>query len=125
MATSEPSLSRRERQIMDALYALGAASAVQVTEYLREPRAHHSIRVTLGNLEKKGHVRHDLHEGRNIYSPVVPSERARRTAMRRLVRTFFQGATSQAILAFLDQSGERLSPEELDAIARRIREAQK
>jgi BlaI family transcriptional regulator, penicillinase repressor len=109
--------SRREREIMDALYALGEGGAAEVADHIGDPDGYDSIRVTLGILERKGHLQHRQEGLRNIYRPVVSRDRARRKAMQHLVKTFFAGSSSRAILAFLDQSGHRMSDEELDAIA--------
>jgi predicted transcriptional regulator len=113
--------SRRERQIMDAVFALGEAGAAEVVEYLRDADAHDSVRVTLANLEKKGFLRHYQDGQRHIYHPKVSPDEARRSAMRHVVRTFFGGDASRAILALLDDS--RLSREELQEIARLIDQA--
>lgn len=117
MAATEPRFSRREREIMDALYTLGEGGATEVAGHLREPDAYDSIRVTLGILEKKGHLVHRQEGPRNVYRPVVSKDRARRRAMQHLVKTFFAGSSSRAILAFLDQSKERLTDEEMETIA--------
>jgi len=112
--------SRRERQIMDAVYALRSASAQDVVARIGEPDAYHSVRVTLGVLERKGYLKHRKDGNRNIYSAVVPADSAKKSAMRHLVRTFFGGSPSRAILAFLDQAGSRLTAEELEEIAGRL-----
>ena len=101
---------------MDALFALGEASVADVVERIDDPSAHDSVRVTLGILERKGHVRHRQAGNRNIYRPTVSREKARRSAMDHLLRTFFEGSPSRAILAFLDQTRDRLSEEELQEI---------
>lgn len=113
----EQRFSRREREIMDAIYTLGEAGAAEVATQLDDVEAYDSIRVTLGILEKKGHLVHRQEGNRNVYRPVVTKERARRKAMQHLVHTFFAGSSTRAILAFLDQSKERLSDDELEAIA--------
>jgi predicted transcriptional regulator len=114
--------SRRERQIMDAIHALGEATVQEVVDHVGEIEARDSVRVTLGILEKKGYLRHRRDGNRNVYTPVIPRTVAQRSAMQHLAKTFFGGSTSRAILAFLDQSGHRLTQEELDEIARRIDE---
>ena len=114
----QASFSRRERQIMDAVYALGEAGAAEVVEHLGEPSAHDSVRVTLANLEKKGYLRHRTEGQRNIYVPKVSREEARRSAMRHLVATFFGGSPKRAIVALLDEA--ELNPEQLEEIARLI-----
>ncbi|HUR94208.1 MAG TPA: BlaI/MecI/CopY family transcriptional regulator [Gemmatimonadales bacterium] len=110
-------LSRRERQIMDILYRLGEAGASEVVEHLPERPAYNSVRVTLGILERKGAVRHRQEGNRYVYSPTVPPEKARDSAMRHLVRTFFRGSPSKAILTLLDSPSTRLSAEELNDLA--------
>lgn len=105
---------------MDAVFSLGEATVKDVVDEIGEPDAHDSVRVTMGILEKKGYLTHRQEEGRNVYSATIARERARRSAMQHLMETFFEGSSSQAILAFLDMSGERLSDHELDEITARI-----
>jgi BlaI family transcriptional regulator, penicillinase repressor len=118
-------LSRRERQIIDVLYRLGEAGASEVVEHLPDPPAYNSVRVTLGILERKGMVRHRQEGARYIYAPTVPAEKARESAMRHLVRTFFRDSPSKAILTLLDSTSARLSPEELSQLAARIEAARR
>jgi len=94
---------------MDAVFALEEATV-----------AHDSVRVTMAILEKKGYLTHRQEGGRNVYRPTVPRERARRSAMRHLTETFFDGSPKRAILAFLEMSGDRLSEEEMEEILARI-----
>jgi predicted transcriptional regulator len=110
-------LSRRERQIMDVLYRLGEAGAAEVVRHLSDRPAYNSVRVTLGILERKGVVRHRQDGTRYVYMPTVPAEKARESALRHLVRTFFRGSPSKAILTLLDSPSTRLSPEELNQLA--------
>jgi predicted transcriptional regulator len=116
----EHELSRRERQLMDAIHALGEATAHDVVGHIAEPEAYHSVRVTLGILEKKGYLRHRQVDNRNVYQAVRSRSSVQKSAMQHLARTFFGGSASKAILAFLDQSGHRLTQAELDEIAARI-----
>ena len=110
-------LSRRERQIVDAVYALGEATVAEVVDHLDEPEAYDSIRVILGNLDRKGLLSH-RREGRSyVYAPAIPREKARRPAMSHLLETFFAGSSSRAILAFLDMSRDELTAEELERIS--------
>lgn len=118
-ASNEPDrLSRRERQLMDAVYALGRASVSDVVNRLGEPEARDSVRVTLANLERKGYLAHEQVDNRNVYFATVTPTVARRSAMRHLTRTFFGGSPSDAALAFLNLSKDRLTPDDLDEIAR-------
>ena len=103
-------LSRRERQIMDVLYRLGEAGAAEVVDHLPDRPAYNSIRVTLGILERKGVVRHRREANRYVYTPTVPAETMRESALRHLVRTFFRGSSSKAVLTLLDSPSTRLSP---------------
>jgi BlaI family transcriptional regulator, penicillinase repressor len=113
-------LSRRERQIVDVLYRLGEAGAAEVVEHLPDQPSYNSVRVTLGILERKGVVRHRQEGNRYVYAPTVSAEQVRESALRHLVRTFFRGSPSKAILTLLDSSSTRLTPEELDELAARL-----
>jgi BlaI family transcriptional regulator, penicillinase repressor len=119
MGGSTPAgLSRRERQVMDFLYERGRATAAELTAGLPDAPSNSAVRALLRSLEAKGHVVH-AEEGRAyVYQPVVPRERARRSALTHLVRTFFGGSVEDAAAALLDLRGERLPPETV----RRLRE---
>ena len=116
-------LSRRERQIMDVLYTRGSATVQEVTQYLPDPPSYSAVRAMLRVLEEKGHLRHSQDGPRYVYRPTVPREKARESAMKRLVRTFFNGSTEQAVAALLDMSGSDLSQEELERLAAAIQKA--
>ena len=116
--TAPDTLSKRERQIVDALYALGEGGAREITDSLREPEAFDTVRVTLGVLEKKGYVRHRTEGRRHIYQPAQPKDQASRSAWRRLTKTFFGGSSGRALIAFLDESRDRLDEKELDELSR-------
>lgn len=109
-------LSRRERQIMTVLYRVGEATAADVARQLRDDPGYHTVRVTLANLERKGAVRHRREGQRYVFAPAVERGRATRSEVKHLLRTFFDGSPSRAILALLDMSGEKLSPAELAEI---------
>jgi BlaI family transcriptional regulator, penicillinase repressor len=110
-------LSRRERQIMDIVYRLGEAGAAEVVDHLPDRPAYNSVRVTLGILERKGVVRHRREGSRYVYTPTVPAETMRESALRPVVRTFFRGSPSKAVLTLLDSPSTRLSKEELNELA--------
>ena len=116
-------LSRRERQIMDIIYARGQATAAEVTATLADPPSYSAVRALLRILEQKGHLRHQEDGPRYVYLPTVSRDRARRSALRNLVKTFFDGSTAQAAAALLDQSD--LSRAEYDRLARVIDKARK
>ena len=115
-------LSRRERQIMDAIYRLGRATEGEVLERLPSPPSPSAVRAMLRILEEKGYIRQTDDGGRPVYTPIVAREKARRSAVQHLVKTFFDGSTEHAVAALL-RSGERLSEEELDRLAQLIEQA--
>jgi BlaI family penicillinase repressor len=124
VATAE-SLTKRERQIVDALYTLGEGGAREIATAVREPDAFDTIRVTLGVLERKGLVRHRVDGRRHIYSPVQPRGEASKSAWKRLTKTFFGGSPGRALITFLDASGDRLADEDLDELAQWVAEQSK
>lgn len=118
-------LSRRERQILDVLYARGRATAAEVQAGLPDPPSYSAVRALLRILEDKGHVRHDQDGPRYIYRPTVARDRAKRTALRHVLTTFFDGSAAQAIAALLDESDTRLSDPELDRLSDLIQRARR
>ncbi len=119
------SLSRRERQIMDAIYRRGQATAAEVLEDLPDPPSYSAVRAMLRVLEEKGHLRHDQQGPRYVFLPTVPRDTARRSALKQLVQTFFEGSTEQTVAALLDLSASKLSEAELDRLSQLIDEARK
>src|ERR1700674_2526943 len=117
MAKPLPALTRRERQIMDILYRQGRATAGDVMEALSGNPNSSTVRTQLRVLEEKGHVRHEEQGLRYVYSPAVPRSSARKSALRHLVDTFFDGSAEQAVTALLGGEGARLSEDELPRIA--------
>jgi predicted transcriptional regulator len=118
-------LSRRERQIMDILFAAGRATGLEIQERLPDAVSYSGVRTILRVLERKGHVRH-IEEGlRYVYMPVVAKEKARLSAMQRLVATFFDGSAKAAAAAFFDPSAAKLSDQDLSELERLIREARR
>src|SRR5580658_5906625 len=113
-------LSRRERQIMDILYKLERASVGQVLAEIVGKPSYSTVRAQLRVLEEKGHVRHEEHGLRYVYVPAVPREVARRSALRHLVETFFDGSTEKVVAALLGGEVSKISPEEMDRLARLI-----
>ena len=118
-------LSRRERQIMDLLYQRGRATAAEVQEDLPDPPSYSAVRAMLRVLEDKGHVRHQQDGPRYVYLPRVARDRAKRSALRHVVRTFFDGSREQLVAALLDDRSTQLSEEELERLARLIERARK
>jgi BlaI family transcriptional regulator, penicillinase repressor len=122
MTHTDP-LSRRERQIMDIIYARGQATAAEVTAALADPPSYSAVRALLRILEQKGHLRHQQHGPRYIFLPIVSRDRARRSALRNLVKTFFDGSTAQAAAALIDQG--QLSDAEFDRLSEAIEKARR
>jgi BlaI family penicillinase repressor len=118
-------LSRRERQIIDILYRRGHATAAEVMEDLPGNTSYSTVRTQLRVLEEKGHVRHEDDGQRYVYSPAVPRGTVRRSALKHLVETFFDGSVEQAVAALLGADGARLSASELERIAELIERARK
>lgn len=116
-------LSRRERQIMDAIYQLGRATVADVIEKLPDPPSYSAVRALLGILEDKGVLRHEQEGARYVYLPTVPREKARKSALKNLVTTFFNGSSREAIAALLDET--RLSKTELQSLTELIEKAKK
>src|SRR5579862_4871003 len=123
--TIDPDLSRRERQIMDVLFARGRATGQEIQEGLADQPHYSSVRTILRVLERKGYVRH-VEEGlRYVYLPTVAREAASRSALQRIIRTFFDGSAKEAVAALLDPAAFHLTEEELSELARIVDRAKK
>src|SRR5437773_8230915 len=118
-------LSRRERQIVDILYRRGRATANEVMSDLPGHPSSSTVRTQLRVLEQKGHIRHEEVGLRYVYMPAVPRHAARKTALRHLVNTFFDGSAEKAVAALLGGEGARLSDETLKRVAELVARAQK
>ncbi|MGH9140144.1 MAG: BlaI/MecI/CopY family transcriptional regulator [Vicinamibacterales bacterium] len=118
-------LTRRERQIMDVLYRRGCATAAEVMADLPGEPNYSTVRTQLRVLEDKGHVRHDEEGLRYVYAPAVPRHAARKSALKHLVETFFDGSAEQVVAAVLGGEASRLSDEELDRVSALIEKARK
>ena len=118
-------LSRRERQIMDVIYSKGRATAADVLEAIPQPPSYSAVRAMLRLLEEKGYLRHEQDGPRYVFLPTLSRERARQSAMKQLLQTFFDNSAEQAVAALLDMSRARLSDEELDRLSEMIERARK
>jgi predicted transcriptional regulator len=123
MASAEESLSRRERQIMDIVYARGEASAAEVLADLPDPPGKTAVRTLLRILEEKGHLKHRQEGLRYVYRPSRPRGHAGRSALRRVLATFFDGSLEKAVAAHLGDSAEGLTAAELARLAELINQA--
>jgi predicted transcriptional regulator len=118
-------LSRREREIMDVIYASGQATALDVLQGLDDPPSKTAVRTLLRILEEKGHLKHTERGREYVYQPSQPRLRAGRWALRRVLTTFFDGSLEKAVAAHLADSGAKLSADELQRLAELIQQARK
>lgn len=116
-------LTKRERQIMDRLYRLGRATANEVLEGLPGAPSYSTVRTQLRVLEAKGHVRHEAQGLRYVYMPTVPRHSARRSALKHLVETFFDGSNAKVVAALLGGEASKVTDEDLDRILELVRSA--
>jgi len=123
MKPSKPTLSRREREVMDVLYRLGEATVAEVMEEMAAPPTYSAVRSTLRILEDKGHIAHREDGPRYVYAPAVGREKARRAALDHLVDTFFEGSAEQALATLLRRSDLEMSESQIERLARAIRRA--
>ena len=125
MLNSQKNLSRRERQIMDIIYQLGQATAAEVLDNLPDPPSYSAVRAMLKILEDKGHVRHKQQGPRYVFLPKVSREKAKRSAVKHLLQTFFDGSAASAVATLLDVSRSDLSNADLDRLNSLISQAKK
>jgi BlaI family penicillinase repressor len=119
---NQHSLSRRERQIMDVLIARGRASATEIQAAIPDPPGYSAVRATLRIMEEKGHIRHEQQGASYVYLPKVAPERAKRSALRHMLDTIFNGSPEQVVAALLDS---KPNPGELERIAAMIENARR
>jgi predicted transcriptional regulator len=118
-------LGRRERQIMEAVYARGGASVNEVLAALPDPPSYSAVRAMLNLLEEKGHLRRRKSGRKYIYLPTIPREKARRSALKNLLATFFGGSIEQTVASLLELRRQDLDPEMLDRLAELIDQARR
>jgi BlaI family transcriptional regulator, penicillinase repressor len=118
-------LSRRERQIMDVLFQKERATVTEVMESLPEAPGYSAVRSLLRILEEKGHIRHETDGARFVFMPNISREKAKRSAVRHLLQTFFDGAPERAVAALLDESSAKLTAADFDRLEEVLRKARK
>lgn len=118
-------LPRRERQILDIVYKLGNATAQEVQDLLPDEPSYNAVRAVLRGMEEKGLLRHAYDGPRYVYSPTIPKRRARKSALKHVLETFFDGSAEDAVAALLDVRGSSLNSDELDRLAALIEKAKK
>lgn len=107
---------------MDILFRLGRATAEDVMKELPDPPSYSAVRALLVTLETKGMARHEKESRRYVYLPTVPEKKAKRSALRQLISTFFDGSPEKLVASLLDPDDQKLSPEEIQRIRRLIDE---
>jgi BlaI family penicillinase repressor len=110
---------------MDVLYRRGRATVADILDELPDPPSYSAVRAMLRVLEEKKHIRHEEKDLRYVYLPVVPREKARRSAVAHLLETFFDGSAEQAVATLLNLSARELTEEEFDRLAALIEQARK
>lgn len=119
-------LSRRERQIMDAIHQNGGrATAAEIQQAIADAPGYSAIRALLRILEEKGHLRHEQDGARYVYLPAVSPDKAKRSALRHLLDTFFNGSAENAVATLLDDRSTKLDDEALERISKLIHDAKK
>lgn len=121
----EDRVSARERQVMDILFRLGRATAEEIMAELPDPPGYSAVRALMATLEAKGLVKHGKESRRYVYQPAVPEKRAKRTALKRLLATFFDGSPEKLVAALLDPQDQQLSGEEIERIRKLIDDKQR
>jgi BlaI family penicillinase repressor len=113
-------LSRRERQIMDILYKRGRATAAEIHHAIAEPPSYSAVRAKLRVLEEKGHIRHEEESLRYVYLPTVPRERAKVSALRHMLETFFEGSAEKAVITLLSMKDTGITDADLERLAKLV-----
>ena len=123
--TPSLNLSRRERQIMEVIYARGQATVGEVQEDMPDPPSYSAVRAMLGKLERKGYLKHEEHGLRYLYLPTMPREEVQDSALERVMHTFFEGSPTKAVAAILDMSAVDLTDAEIDEMAKLVEQARR
>jgi len=123
--TKMQALSRREREMMDAIFRMGKATAGEVMEAMTDPPSYSAVRATLRILEQKGLLRHEDDGTRYVYKPTLNREKARQSALDHVLATFFDGSVGNVVATLLERSSTDLSSDDLDRIAGLIEQARK
>jgi predicted transcriptional regulator len=122
---TESGLSRREREIMDILYRRRKATAAEVLSEMKQAPSYSAVRAMLRILEDKGHLRHENDGLKYVFIPVINQDKAKRSAVKHVLETFFRDSPEQVVAALLDVSAKRLTREDLDRMAEMIERAKK
>jgi predicted transcriptional regulator len=118
-------LSRREREMMNIIFARGRATATEVMGGMAEPPSYSAVRATLRILEQKGHLKHQHDGTRYVYIPTVSREKLRNSALDQLLATFFEGSAANVVATLIERQKGKMSDEELDRVSQMIDAARK
>lgn len=121
----KPRFSKREKEMMDIIYRRGRATAAEVMEDMADPPSYSAVRATLRVLENKGHLRHSDDGTRYVYQPTVNRDRASRSALNELMKTFFDDSAEKVVAALLESRSDQLSPEDYDRIRKLVDRARR
>ena len=119
------SLSRREREMMNIIFARGRATAAEVMEGMADPPSYSAVRATLRVLEQKGPLRHHHDGTRYVYLPTVARDKVRNSALDQLLTTFFDGSAANVVATLLERQKGKLTDDELDRLSHLIDEARR
>lgn len=125
LKNQQETLSRREREMMNIIFARGRATAGEVLDAMADPPSYSAVRATLRVLEQKGHVRHQLDGSRYVYLPTVNRERVRLSALDQLLTTFFDGSAANVVATLIERQRGKMSDDELDHLSELIEKARK
>ena len=125
MSTHPAKFSRRERQIMDVIYARGEATAAEIAEAITDAPSYSAVRALLRILEEKGALKHREDGPRYVFMPTEPHDKASRSALKGVLQTFFEGSLANAVAALVDSKDGQFSPEELNRLETIIKQARK
>lgn len=120
-----PDVSRRERQILDVLFRVRRATAAEIQQAIPDAPSYSAVRTLLRILEEKGHIRHEQEGTRYVYLPKLGRDHARRSALRHMLNTFFEGSATRAIAALIDEDSGKLSDDDWKRLADMITRARK
>ena len=125
MPKTTETLSRREREMMNIIFARGQATATEVMEGMADPPSYSAVRATLRILEQKGHLRHQHDGTRYVYLPTVNREKVRLSALDQLLTTFFDGSAANVVATLIEKQRGKMTPDELDRLSNLIEQARK
>src|SRR5687768_10355000 len=121
----QDTLSRREREMMNIIFAREKATAGEVMEAMTDPPSYSAVRATLRVLEQKGHLKHEHDGTRYVYTPTVNREKVRLSALDQLLATFFDGSAANVVATLIEKSKDEMTPDELDRLSELIADARR